>query len=143
MNRGLGCRWGGPCSRLESELLDDFIVRLLVVGAVAAVSGGVAWTVRSGVTVRRSSFSPVGLNEGIHFFSASSCESCGRARSALTSVGVNFEEHVFETERERHSDNGIDRVPAIAWVPGADSSLDPWIALGVPSLKSLVRWLGP
>ena len=119
------------------------MVRLLVVAAVAAVAGGIAWTVRSGVAVRRSSFSPVGLSEGVHFFSASSCASCARARSALTSVGLSFEEHVFETERQCHLGNGIDRVPAIAWVPGIDSSHEPWIASGVPSSKSLARWLGP
>lgn len=123
--------------------MDDLLVRLLVVGAVAAVAGGIAWTVRSGVALRRSSFAPVGLSQGIHFFSASSCVSCSRARTTLISAGHTFEEHVFETERECHSANGIDRVPAIAWVPGVDTSREPWIAMGVPSSHALDRWLGP
>lgn len=123
--------------------MDDLLVRLLVVGAVVLAASGGAWIVRSGVALRRSPFSPENLKDGVHLFSASSCASCARARARLISSGRTFEDHVFESERDCHAANGIDRVPAIAWVPGDDSGQEPWIAMGVPSAQALNRWLGP
>lgn len=123
--------------------MEDLLVRLLVVGSVAAAALGSAWVVRSGATVRRSPFKSIGLNDGVHLFSASACQSCGRARAMLLASGRAFEEHVFESEQECHAANGIDRVPAIAWVPGPESSQEAWIAMGVPSARTLNRWLGP
>ncbi len=123
--------------------MDDAVLRLLIVGAVGLVAGVSSVAARRGVAVRRSSLDPVGLDTGIHLFSSNSCASCDRARAVLIASGRTFEEHEYETASELHVDNGIDRVPAIAWVSASDSSRSAWIAMGVPSRRALDRWLGP
>lgn len=113
---------------------------VIAIGLIAVVFSIVA---RRGVAVRRTAFEPKGLAEGIHLFSSESCASCERARAVLVASGHAFEEHAYETEDALHIDNGIERVPAIAWVPASATGRSGWLAAGVPSARTLRRWLGP
>lgn len=113
---------------------------VLAIGLIAIVFSILA---RRGVAVRRTAFEPKGLAEGIHLFSSRSCASCERVRAVLVASGREFEEHSYETEDGLHIENGIERVPAIAWVPHSATGRPGWIASGVPSARILERWLGP
>lgn len=56
-------------------------------------------------------------------------------------TGVAFSEHSYESDASLLETNGIDRVPTVAWVPTAGRR--GWLAEGVPTERTLVRWLGP
>ena len=51
--------------------------------------------------------------------------------------GLSFAEHTYEEQAGLLEENGITRVPTVAWVP-ADGG-DGWAAEGVPTARSLDR----
>ena len=124
-------------------IVDEMVVRLVVVVVIGLAALALSVVARRGIAVRRTGFAPRGLATGIHLFSSKSCSSCERARAVLAASGHPFEEHSYETASELHIDNGIERVPAIAWVPGSGTDRPAWIASGVPTGRTLQRWLGP
>lgn len=121
--------------------MDDIALRLVVAGGIGVAAVMWALVARSGRSLRRRTFRPIGLDPGLHLFSSETCASCARARSALGEAGVAFVEHTFESDNGALEANGIDRVPTIVWVSGVDTGS--WLAEGVPSKRALTRWLGP
>ena len=81
------------------------------------------------------------VEPGIHLFSSEGCPSCGRARSVIERTGLSFSEHTYEAEARLLEDIGISRVPTVAWVPVGGGA--GWVAEGVPTERSLARWVGP
>lgn len=121
--------------------MDEIALRLVVavgIGAAAAIAAVVS---RRGRAWRRRPFDPRGLGPGIHLFSSRDCRSCRKARSVIEAAGLAFEEHTYESEAELLDNNGVDRVPTIARV--AATGERGWIAEGIPTRRSLVRWMGP
>ena len=116
-------------------------MRLVVAGGIAGAASVAAMLARRGRAWRRRVFEPSDLGPGIHLFSSESCSSCARARSVIEESGLSFAEHTYEEQAGLLEENGITRVPTVAWVP-ADGG-DGWAAEGVPTARSLARWVGP
>ena len=121
--------------------MDDFVVRLAMAAAIAGAAAAAAVVSRRGRAWRRRPFVSTDLEQGIHLFSSESCGSCMRARSAIERTGLPFSEHTYESEAPLLQRHGIDRVPAVAWVP--PGGRPGWVVEGVPSERTLVRWVGP
>jgi hypothetical protein len=121
--------------------MDEFVVRLIVAAAIAGLAAVVAAVSRRGRAWRRRPFVSPDLEPGIHLFSSENCASCSRARSAIERTGLPFSEHTYESEASLLEKHDIDRVPTVAWIsPGGRAG---WVAEGVPSERTLVRWVGP
>lgn len=121
--------------------MDEFVVRLIVVGGIASAASIAAIVSRRGRAWRRRPFETAGLEPGIHLFSSESCRSCRRARSVLQRTGLPFLEHTYETDGRPFEVDGIDRVPTVAWVPAGGGA--GWVAEGIPTEQMLARWVGP
>lgn len=121
--------------------MDELALRLLVVTVIGALAVLMAFMSRRGRSLRRRTFEPRGIGPGLHLFTSASCSSCDRARAALAESGRSFTEHSYERNAQVLEENRIERVPAVAHVPDGDGSA--WLAEGVPSVRSLARWLGP
>lgn len=121
--------------------MDEFVVRLLVVAAIACAAAIAAFLSRRGRAWRRRQFEPMGLEPGIHLFSSETCRSCARARAVIEQAGLSFFEHTYEADAQLLDSNGIERVPTVAWVP--PSGRHGWIAEGIPSERMLTRRVGP
>lgn len=117
--------------------MSDLTGRLLVVLgvlAVAAVAGLVAGR-RAG---RRRVHWP-GLG-GVVLFTATGCDGCEQARSALEAVGVGFTRVPWEERPDLFDLYRIERVPTIGSV---DAGGRGWAVEGVPAAVRLRRWLNP
>ena len=90
------------------------MVRLIVAGGIAGAASAAAMLARRGRAWRRRMF------EG---------------------AGLPFAEHTYEEQARLLEDNGITRVPTVAWVP--DGGGEGWAAEGVPTARALARWVGP
>jgi hypothetical protein len=121
--------------------MDDLVMRLIVAGGIAGIASVAAIVSRRGRAWRRRPFESTGLEPGIHLFSSESCGSCHRARSVIERTGLSFSEHTYESAARVLEENRIDRVPSVAWVPSAGGS--GWVAEGIPTERTLVRWVGP
>lgn len=121
--------------------MDEVAVRLVVVAGIAGAASVAAMLARRGRAWRRRVFEPSDLRPGVHLFSSEGCSSCARARASIEEAGLSFFEHTYEQEAELLDENGITRVPTVAWVP-VDGGAG-WAAEGIPSTRALVRWLGP
>lgn len=121
--------------------VDDLLVRLLLVGAVAAVAFGWAWFVRRGRAVRRRPVVLEGIDPGVVLFTSTACNSCAPAREALSAVlgDGGFRETTYEGDPDAFARYGIRRVPTVVSVgPGGEG----WKTEGIPSVGTLRRWLG-
>lgn len=115
--------------------------RLIVAGGIAVAASAAAMLARRGRAWRRRVFEHSDLGPGVHLFSSESCSSCARARSVIEGAGLPFAEHTYEEQARLLEDNGITRVPTVAWVP--DGGGEGWAAEGVPTARALARWVGP
>lgn len=121
--------------------MDEFVVRLIVAAGIAGAAAIAAIVMRRGRAWRRRSFESVDLEPGLHLFSSESCGSCRRARSMIERTGLSFSEHTYESEAVLLEKHGIDRVPSVVWVPAGGQA--GWVAEGIPTERSLLRWVGP
>ena len=112
---------------------DDVLVRLLVVGLVAAAAAIGAWLARRGATVIRRPVRLEGHGPGLVFFSSSTCATCDVMRQRLTgAIEVSYE------AAGSAFPGAVRRVPAVALL---DADGRGWIAYGVVGESRLRRWL--
>lgn len=121
--------------------MEEIWVRLVVAGGIAVVAATAAILARRGRAWRRRTFHPIDLQPGVHLFTSDGCSSCARARSELEGAGLPFVEHTHEEESGLLRSNGVSSVPTVAWVPAEGGA--GWVAEGVPTVRTLVRWMGP
>ena len=102
----------------RSRMAEVWLRAGLVVGVVLAAAA-VTWSLRrrAAIPVRRIDVS--GLEAGVYFFSASTCDTCEAARQALREIAApaGFTEFAWEQTPEKFAELGVEAVPATLVVP--------------------------
>lgn len=113
------------------------VERLGLVLGLAAVVVMVTAIARRKPLLRARTLDPGELEAGVYLLTSEGCESCDEARSRLESLGVNYQEAVWQSRPELFSDLGIDAVPSLITVD--DHGIGRWWRGGVPRRFEMPR----